>query len=63
MTRVREIARRVSNWGRWGADDERGTVNFITPDVVCRAAAYVRRGAVPGGRRSVRAGARTRSTP
>src|SRR5204862_274626 len=31
---------------RWGADDERGTVNFITPDVVCRAAAYVRRGAV-----------------
>src|SRR5205814_1842635 len=46
MTRVREIARRVSNWGRWGADDERGTVNFITPDVVCRAAACVRRGTV-----------------
>jgi len=42
MTRVREIARRVSNWGRWGADDERGTVNFITPDVVRRAAACVR---------------------
>ena len=24
MERVREVARRVSNWGRWGADDERG---------------------------------------
>jgi len=46
MTRVREIARRVSNWGRWGADDERGTVNFITPEVVRRAAACVRRGTV-----------------
>ena len=33
---------RVSNWGRWGADDERGTLNFITPDVVKRAAGLVR---------------------
>ena len=41
-----ELARKVSNWGRWGADDERGTVNFITPDVVRRAAACVRRGQV-----------------
>ena len=41
-----ELARRVSNWGRWGADDERGTINFITPDVVQRAARCVRRGDV-----------------
>src|SRR5689334_4647733 len=41
-----ELARKVSNWGRWGADDERGTVNFITPDVVQRAARCVRRGDV-----------------
>jgi len=46
MERVHEIARRVSNWGRWGADDERGTVNFITPEVVRRAAGCVRRGDV-----------------
>jgi kynurenine formamidase len=46
MDRVRELARRVSNWGRWGADDERGTLNFITPEVVRRAAACVRRGDV-----------------
>ena len=41
-----ELARKVSNWGRWGSEDERGTVNFITPDVVQRAAACVRRGIV-----------------
>ena len=22
-----------SNWGRWGADDELGTLNFVTPEV------------------------------
>ena len=43
---LRDIARRVSNWGRWGADDERGTMNFITPDVIRRAVATVRRGVV-----------------
>lgn len=42
----REIAKRVSNWGRWGADDERGTLNLITPEVVKRAAGCVRRGRV-----------------
>src|SRR5690242_12459296 len=41
-----DLARRVSNWGRWGADDERGTVNFITPEIVQRGARCVRRGAV-----------------
>ncbi len=46
MERVRAIARKVSNWGRWGPDDERGTMNFITPEVVRGAAACVRRGQV-----------------
>ncbi len=46
MEKHRDLARRVSNWGRWGADDERGTLNFVTPDVVRRAAACVRRGQV-----------------
>jgi kynurenine formamidase len=38
----------VSNWGRWGTDDERGTVNLITPEATARAAAEVREGAVVG---------------
>jgi kynurenine formamidase len=39
-----ELARKVNNWGRWGDDDERGTLNYITDDVVRRAAAAVRTG-------------------
>jgi kynurenine formamidase len=38
------IAERVNNWGRWGADDEIGTLNLITDEVVRRAAAEVRTG-------------------
>jgi len=34
----------VSNWGRWGRHDERGTLNLITPDHVSAATALVRRG-------------------
>ncbi|WP_305783817.1 cyclase family protein [Symbioplanes lichenis] len=33
-----------SNWGRWGADDERGAVNLITAEVRARAAAEARTG-------------------
>jgi kynurenine formamidase len=44
MQKLNDIARKVSNWGRWGKEDERGTLNFITPDVVLRAAACVKRG-------------------
>ena len=39
MTRAEldTLAHRVSNWGRWGPEDERGTMNFVTPEVVRRA--------------------------
>jgi kynurenine formamidase len=33
-----------SNWGRWGPDDQRGTLNLITPEHRVRAAALVREG-------------------
>jgi kynurenine formamidase len=46
MDHVRALGKKLSNWGRWGADDERGTLNFITPAVVKRAAGLVRRGQV-----------------
>lgn len=41
---VRRIADRVSNWGRWGLEDELGTLNFLTPEVVAAATQCVRRG-------------------
>lgn len=34
----------LSNWGRWGAQDERGTLNTITPELRRAAAALVREG-------------------
>jgi kynurenine formamidase len=43
---VRETGARLRNWGKWGSDDERGTLNYITADAVARAARLVRRGAV-----------------
>ncbi|MEU8686249.1 cyclase family protein [Streptomyces sp. NPDC048611] len=39
-----DIAERVNNWGRWGADDEIGTLNLITDQVVREAAAHIRSG-------------------
>jgi kynurenine formamidase len=33
-----------SNWGRWGEDDELGTLNFLTPELVARASSSVSTG-------------------
>jgi len=38
------IGGRLSNWSRWGADDQRGTLNFITPERIVEAARRVRTG-------------------
>lgn len=35
---------RCSNWGRWGADDERGCLNHLTPAEIAKAAALVTTG-------------------
>ncbi len=34
----------VSNWGRWGIDDQRGALNYLTADRVSAAARLVRTG-------------------
>ncbi len=34
----------LSNWGRWGKDDEMGTLNFVTPAKRKQAAALVKEG-------------------
>src|SRR5579872_1931973 len=39
-----KLFQELSNWGRWGADDERGTLNYILPEHVRAAAALVRAG-------------------
>ncbi len=39
-----ELAQKVSNWGRWGDRDERGTQNLIDADATRRGVALVRDG-------------------
>src|SRR5881396_1026639 len=43
---LEEYCTRFRNWGRWGPEDEIGTLNFITPNVITRAARLVRQGRV-----------------
>jgi kynurenine formamidase len=46
-----ELIRPLSNWGRWGADDEAGTMNLLTAETARLAALEVRTGeVVPLGR-------------
>ena len=33
-----------NNWGRWGDDDERGSLNLLTPEVVKAAASSITTG-------------------
>jgi kynurenine formamidase len=35
---------KATNWGRWGTDDERGTLNLLTPEVVLAATKVCRTG-------------------
>ena len=39
-----EVAERVRNWGKWGPDDQLGTLNYITPDKLREAASLVKQG-------------------
>jgi kynurenine formamidase len=44
VTEFEQIFESVKNWGRWGDDDELGTLNYLTPEKVRAAAALVRSG-------------------
>ncbi|HVB56951.1 MAG TPA: cyclase family protein, partial [Candidatus Acidoferrales bacterium] len=41
---IHSAAERLKNWGRWGADDELGTLNNISPLDIVNAARLIRRG-------------------
>ncbi len=43
---LEEYCARFNNWGRWGDDDEVGTLNFITPEKIRESASLVRAGKV-----------------
>ena len=41
---ITELLQKVSNWGRWGASDQRGTLNYISNEKRAAAARLVRSG-------------------
>ncbi len=41
-----ELGKELNNWGRWGDDDEMGTLNFVTPEKRIAAAKLVKTGKV-----------------
>jgi len=43
---IDEAARKLSNWGRWGAEDQIGTLNFVTPADLVNAGKLIRKGKV-----------------
>ena len=62
------IARQVRNWGRWGPDDELGTLNYVTPDTIAAAARLATSGKVfalgiPLQREGPQSGTRQRFNP
>src|SRR5215475_8806 len=43
---LREAAEKYKNWGKWGPDDEIGTLNYTQPEDIIGAAQLVRKGKV-----------------
>jgi len=65
---LRKLALSVRNWGRWGSQDEIGTLNYITPAKVAEACRLATTGKVfalgiPLGRQGPQSGTRARFNP
>ena len=43
---IGEATEKLKNWGRWGADDQIGTLNHVVPEDIVRAASLIRTGKV-----------------
>jgi len=68
IEKLREIALSVRNWGRWGPDDEIGTLNYITPESIAAACRLATAGKVfslgiPLQRKGPQSGTRQRFNP
>ncbi len=65
---LRQLALQVRNWGKWGPDDEIGTLNYITPENIAQASRLVTAGKVfalgiPLQRNGPQSGTRQRFNP
>ena len=43
---VMRKCKQLSNWGKWGPNDELGVLNYITPEDIANAAKLIRKGKV-----------------
>src|SRR5256714_10320425 len=43
---IREATDKLKNWGRWGKDDQIGTLNHVTPEDITKAAGLIKTGKV-----------------
>ncbi|MCH7480249.1 MAG: cyclase family protein, partial [Chloroflexi bacterium] len=43
---VQAAAEKYRNWGKWGDDDQLGTLNYITPEKTIEAGKLVKQGKV-----------------
>ena len=43
---IAEATEKLKNWGRWGKDDQIGTLNHVTPEDIVKAARLIRTGKV-----------------
>jgi hypothetical protein len=43
---IAEATEKLKNWGRWGKDDQIGTLNHVTPEDIVKAAGLIRTGKV-----------------
>src|SRR3974377_1110948 len=45
---IAEASEKLKNWGRWGKDDQVGTLNHIQPEDIVKAASLIETGKVSG---------------
>jgi kynurenine formamidase len=45
---IAEASEKLKNWGRWGKDDQIGTLNHVQPEDIVKAAALIKTGKVFG---------------
>ena len=43
---IAEATQKLKNWGRWGKEDQIGTLNHVTPEDIVKAASLIRSGKV-----------------
>src|SRR5258708_12868964 len=43
---IAEATQQLKNWGRWGKDDQIGTLNHVRPEDIVKAARLIRTGKV-----------------